>query len=57
MKYYVTHERIHTLMKRWTKENLRRLHNKMKSKGINQGGILSTSQENRALFEYLESVV
>lgn len=57
MKYYVTHERIHALMKGWTKENLIALHNKMKTKGMMTGGILSTRDENRALFEYLESVV
>lgn len=56
MQHYVTQKRINALMKGWTKENLRRLHNKMKNKGINQGGILSTSQENRALFEYLEGI-
>ena len=54
---YTTQERIHALMKGWTKENLIALHNKMKNKGMMTGGILSTNKENMALFEYLESAV
>ncbi len=57
MDYYVTHERIHALLKDWTSENLRALHNKMKTKGMMTGGILRTRRENRALFEYLETVI
>lgn len=51
--HYTTQTRIALLMSGWTIENKRALYAKMQSKGIMQGGILSTNAENIELFNYL----
>jgi len=54
---YTTQERIALLMHHWTDENKQGLYRKMQNKGIHGGGILSTIEENTALFEYLRKEV
>lgn len=56
-EYYTSQERVAGLLKNWTKDNLSKLYEKMKNKGVNQGGILSTAKENRTLFKYLEKTL
>ena len=55
--HYVTKERVSILMQGWTKENKIKLYNKMKNKGIDDGGILNTTKENTVLFNYLTDIV
>lgn len=50
---YTDKDRIVVLMKNWTTENKQKLYDKMQKKGIDGGGILSTTEENLALFNYL----
>lgn len=48
-----TKDNISLLMSGWTQSNLLKLYDKMTRKGIDQGGILSTSAENIVLYDYL----
>lgn len=46
-------ETIKSLMSGWTIQNKRALLFKMEKNGIDQGGILPTSEENKILYQYL----